>query len=80
MRKGLLLLIVLSISLLIVYCGSESTTQEESSTNDTASGSMNSTLIQPTVKLNETITKKLPLQLWEWDGDCLLYTSPNPRD
>ena len=57
MRKGLLLLIVLSISLLIVFCGSESTSQEESSTNDTASGSMNSTLIQPTVKLNETITK-----------------------
>ena len=74
MRKGLLLLIVLSISLLIVFCGSESTSQEESSTNDTASDSMNSTLIQPTVKLNETITKKLPLQLWEWDGEIKRYT------
>ena len=74
MRKGLLFLAVLSISVLIVFCGSGSTSQEKSPANDTSSDSMNSTLIQPTVKLNETITKKLPLQLWEWDGEIKRYT------
>ncbi len=74
LKKGLLFLAVLSISVLIVFCGSGSTLEEESSTTDTASGSMNSTLIQPTVKLNESVTKKLPLQLWEWDGEIKRYT------
>ena len=74
LRKGLLFLAVLSISVLIVFCGSGSTSEKESSTTDTASGSMNSTLIQPTVKLNESVTKKLPLQLWEWDGEIKRYT------
>jgi len=74
MRKLLLCLMILSISVLIVFCGSVSTSQDASSTGDSGSGSMNSTLIQPMVKLNETVTKKLPLKLWEWNGEIKRYT------
>ena len=70
MRRILLCFMVLSIVVLTVFCSGLSA----SSTDDSGSDSMNSILIQPTVKLNETITKKLPLQLWEWDGEIKRYT------
>ncbi|MQG18280.1 MAG: hypothetical protein FI687_00670 [SAR202 cluster bacterium] len=74
MRKGLLLLIILSISVLMIFCNGGTDSQDSDSNVASNSDAMNATLIQPTVKLNERTTKELPLQLWEWDGTIKRYT------
>lgn len=58
----------------ISSCGSDSVKSNSSPSSETEV--MNGVLIQPTIKIgaNATITKKLPLQLWDWSGEIRRIT------
>ena len=72
MGKNLISFLTVLIFLNILAC--ENNESNSGANSDTVS--MDGVVIQPTVKLNETITKKLPLQMWDWNGETRQVSVP----
>ena len=66
MKKKLIPFLVVVILLKILSCGSDSSSRV----------SIDGIVIQPTVILNQTITKKLPLQMWDWNRETRQVAVP----
>ena len=74
MKNFLILFLMFLVFVNITSCGSDSGKSNSGASSETVS--MNGVLIQPTIKIgaNATITKKLPLQLWDWSGETRRLT------
>lgn len=66
MKKTSISFLIVLILINILSCGSDSS----------ATVSIDGVVIQPTVILNQTITKKLPLQMWDWNGETRQVAVP----
>ena len=66
MKKTSISFFIVLILINILSCGSDSS----------ATVSIDGVVIQPTVILNQTITKKLPLQMWDWNGETRQVAVP----
>ena len=66
MKKKLISFSIVVILVNILSCGSDSS----------ARVSIDGVIIQPTVILNQTITKKLPLQMWDWNRETRQVAVP----
>ena len=66
MKKTSISFLIILILINILSCGSDSS----------ATVSIDGVVVQPTVILNQTITKKLPLQMWDWNGETRQVAVP----
>ena len=66
MKKTSISFLIVLILINILSCGSDSS----------ATVSIDGVVVQPTVILNQTITKKLPLQMWDWNGETRQVAVP----
>ena len=66
MKKTSISFLIVLILINILSCMSDSS----------ATVSIDGVVIQPTVILNQTITKKLPLQMWDWNGETRQVAVP----
>ena len=66
MKKTSISFLIILILINILSCGSDSS----------ATVSIDGVVVQPTVILNQTITKKLPLQMWDWNGETRQVAGP----
>ena len=66
MKKTSISFSIVLILINILSCGSDSS----------ATVSIDGVVVQPTVILNQTITKKLPLQMWDWNGETRQVAVP----
>ena len=66
MKKTSISFLIILILINILSCGSDSS----------ATVSIDGVGVQPTVILNQTITKKLPLQMWDWNGETRQVAVP----
>ena len=66
MKKTSISFLIVLILINILSCRSDSS----------ATVSIDGVVIQPTVILNQTITKKLPLQMWDWNGETRQVAVP----
>ena len=66
MKKTSISFSIVLILINILSCGSDSS----------ATVSIDGVVVHPTVILNQTITKKLPLQMWDWNGETRQVAVP----
>ena len=66
MKKTSISFLIVLILINILSCGSDSS----------ATVAIDGVVVQPTVILNQTITKKLPLQMWDWNGETRQVAVP----